>query len=140
MIDRLIPKYPEFLFVGLVIVGSGLFLLTAGRDALIAVWVNKFFDGETDQGLFKASQGAADVIGHTLVVWMFLGVGFLKLGIGFAIATIVRNLRVTGERTVEAYASVHVPGLGASRRSEPWYGRLFTRSRPIEWCKSTSSC
>ena len=127
MIDRLIPKYPGFLIVGLVIIGSGLFLLTTGRDALTTIWVNKFFDGETNQGLFQASQTAADVIGHTLTVWMFLGLSFLKLGIGFAIATIVRNLRATGERTIEAFAAAQVPGVEASRRSEPWYGRLFTR-------------
>jgi len=127
MIDRLIPKYPGFLIVGLVIIGSGLFLLTAGRDALTAVWVIKLFDGEMDQGLFQASQTAADVIGHTLTVWLFLGLSFLKLGIGFAIATIVRNLRATGERTLDAYASAQVPGVEDSRRSEPWYGRLFTR-------------
>ncbi len=47
MIDRLIPKYLAFLAV----VIPGLFLLLAIRDALIAVWVDKFFDGETQEGL-----------------------------------------------------------------------------------------
>ena len=48
MIDRLIPRYPTFLIVGFLIVGASLLLLTAGRDALIVVWVNKIFDGDTD--------------------------------------------------------------------------------------------
>ncbi len=47
MINRLIPKYPTFLIIGIVIVAVGLFMLLASRDALIAVWIDKFFDGET---------------------------------------------------------------------------------------------
>ena len=60
-------------------------------------------------------------------MWLFLGLSFLKLGIGFAIATIVRNLRVTGQRVLNAYRSAGVAGVEASRLGEPWYGRLFTR-------------
>ncbi len=56
MIERLIPKYPTFLMLGFIVVASGLFILTAGRDAVIVVWANKFFDGKTDEGLFEASQ------------------------------------------------------------------------------------
>ena len=51
MIDKLIPKYPALLATGLVIVIAGLFLLLASRDALIAVWVDKFVDGKTQEGL-----------------------------------------------------------------------------------------
>ena len=54
MIQRLIPKYPTFLVLGLVIVASGLLLMTAVRDSLIAVWTNKLIDGETQQGVFQA--------------------------------------------------------------------------------------
>jgi len=127
MIERLIPRYPAFLIIGIVIVASGLFLMTAGRDALIVVWANKLFDGDTDHGLFKASQTADKVIGHTLTVWLFLGLSFLKLGIGFAIATIVRNLRATGRGMLEAYGSAGVEGVEDSRWGEPWFGRVFTR-------------
>ncbi len=127
MIEKLIPRYPTFLIVGLVIVASGLFLLTAGRDAVIAVWVTKFFDGETDQGLFKASQMADRALGHTLTVWFFLGLSFIKLGIGFAIATIVQNLRATGRATLNAYSSAGVGGAPDRLPTEPWYGRWFTK-------------
>ncbi len=72
MIERLIPKYPTFLVLGFIVVASGLFILTAGRDAVIVVWANKFFDGKTDDGLFEASQIADQVLGHTLSVWPFL--------------------------------------------------------------------
>ena len=40
MIERLIPKYPTFLVIGLVIVAVGLFVLLVGRDVLISVWVD----------------------------------------------------------------------------------------------------
>ena len=126
MIERLIPKYPAFLTIGLVFIVSGLFVLMASQDALIAVWVDKFFEGERD-GLFEASQTAEQALGQTLTVWLFLGLAFLKLGIGFAIATIVQNLRATGQNIREAYGSVGVAGAEAFQRAEPWYGRLFTR-------------
>ena len=127
MIDRLVPKYPAFLIIGLLIVVSGLFLMTTARDVLIVVWANKLFDGDTDQTVFRASQTADQVIGHTLTVWLFLGLSFLKLGIGFAIATIVRNLRATGKRALDAYGTAGVAGIDAGRLKEPWFGRHFTK-------------
>lgn len=126
MIDRLIPKYPIFLVVGFLIMGVSLFLLTAGRDALIVVWTNKLFDGDIDS-TFKAAQTADKVIDHTLKVLLFVGLSFIKLGIGFAIATIVRNLRATGQSTLDAYTSAGVAQAEASRFTEPWFGRFFTR-------------
>ena len=129
MINRLIPNYPAFLTIGLLIVVSGLFVLLAGRDILISIWVDKLFDGNTDDGLFKAAQTAEQVIGHTLTIWFFLGLSFIKLGIGFAIATIVQNLRLTGRLSLSSYASA---GLDEAQREldlfeEPWFGRWFTR-------------
>ena len=126
MIDRLIPKYPIFLVVGFLIMGVSLLLLTAGRDALIVVWANKLFDGDLDP-TFKAAQTADKVIDHTLKVLIFVGLSFIKLGIGFAIATIVRNLRDTGRSTLDAYTSAGVAQAEASRFTEPWFGRYFTR-------------
>ena len=127
MIDRLIPKYPTFLVLGLVIVASGLFMMTAARDILIGVWADRLFSGDTDGDLFKATQTADEVIGHTLTVWFFLGLSFLKLGIGFAIATIVRNLRATGQRVEAAYDAAGVSGAQETHWEEPWYGRLFPK-------------
>ena len=129
MIERLIPKYPTFLIIGLVIVVAGVFMLMGGRDVLISVWVDKLFDGETNEGLFKAVQTAEQAIGHTLTVWFFLGLSFIKLGIGFAIATIVRNLRTTGRLSLRAYASAGLTEAQSESDGweEPWFGRLFTK-------------
>lgn len=127
MIERLIPKYPTFLVLGFIVVASGLFILTAGRDAVIVVWANKFFDGKTDEGLFEASQIADQVLGHTLSVWPFFGLSIIMLGIGFAIATIVGHLRATGQSTLDAYSSAGVAGAEEARFQEPWFGRYFTR-------------
>ena len=127
MIERLIPKYPAFLTTGLIIVASGLFLLLAAQDTLITLWVNKWFAGESQQGLFQAAQTAEQAIGHTLTVWFVVGLSFIKLGIGLAIATIVRNLRTTGQLSLDAYSSAGLSA-GVSRRwEEPWFGRVFTR-------------
>ena len=129
LIERLIPKYPTFLVIGLVIVVSGMFLLLGARDVLISVWVDKLFDGESETGLFKAAQTAEQAIGHTLTVWFFLGLSFIKLGIGFAIATIVRNLRTTGRLSLRAYASAGLTEVQpeSEKWEEPWFGRLFTK-------------
>ena len=115
------------MIIGLIIVATGVLLLMSSRDALIAVWANKFFDGETDRGLFQASQIADLALGHTLSLWSFLGLSFLMLGIGFAIATIVQNLRATGRSILDAYASAGLPEADALRTTEPWFGRAFTR-------------
>ena len=127
MIERLIPKYPAFLVTGLLIIVSGLFLLMVGRDALIAIWVNKFFDGDTQGGLFQAAQTAEQAIGHTLTVWFVFGLSFIKLGIGFAIATIVRNLRATGRMSLQAYSAAGLVEADPAGWQEPWFGRVFTR-------------
>ena len=77
--------------------------------------------------IFKAAQTADKVIGHTLKVLLFVGLSFIKLGIGFAIATIVRNLRATGESTLSAYGAAGAVEAEASGFAEPWFGRYFTR-------------
>ena len=115
--------------IGLLIVLSGLFVLLAGRDILISIWIDKLFDGNTSDGLFKAAQTAERAIGHALTIWFFLGLSFIKLGIGFAIATIVQNLRMTGRLSLSSYASA---GLSEAQSEldqfeEPWFGRWFTR-------------
>ena len=127
LINRLIPKYPSLLIIGIVIVAVGLFILLASRDALIAVWVNKFFDSETGDGLFKAAQQADQALGHTLSIWFFFGLSFIMLGIGFAIATIVQNLRITGANYLTAYSSAGVAGTPGEQPTEPWFGRWFPR-------------
>ena len=81
---------------------SGLFVLFAGGDILISIWVDKLFDGNSSDGLFQTAEQA---IGHTLTIWFFLDLSFIKLGIGFSIATIVQNLRRTGRLSLSSYAS-----------------------------------
>ena len=54
---------------------------------------------------------------------------FIELGIGFAIATIVQNLRITGRLSLSSYASA---GLTEAQREldlyeEPLFGRMFTK-------------
>ncbi|MEE9285531.1 MAG: hypothetical protein V3V35_07375 [Dehalococcoidia bacterium] len=127
MIDRLIPRYPLFLILGFLFMVFSLFFLTAGRDAMILVWANKLFDGDAGQSIFKTTQITDGVIGHTLAVWLFVGLGTIMLGIGFAIATIVGHLRATGQATRETYASIGALEPGEVEVEEPWFGRWFTR-------------
>ncbi len=126
-IDSLIPRYPTFLILGLIIVVSGFFLLMGGRDVLISVWNDKLFDGDTGDGLFKAAQTAEQAIGRTLSVWFFLGLCVIQLGIGFAIATIVQNLRATGRLSLTAYSSAGLTEAANPRPQEPWLSRNFPK-------------
>ena len=108
---------------------SGLFVLFAGGDILISIWVDKLFDGNSSDGLFQAAQTAEQAIGHTLTIWFFLDLSFIKLGIGFSIATIVQNLRITGRLSLSSYASA---GLSEAQDEldsyeEPWFSRMFTK-------------
>ena len=127
MIDRLIPRYSLFLVLGFLIMVVALFFLTAGRDAMILVWANKLFDGDTAQTVFKTTKIADGVIGHTVSVLLFVGLGTIMLGIGFAIATIVGHLRATGRAAWEAYAGAGVSEAAEAEIEEPWFGRWFTR-------------
>ena len=127
MIDRLIPRYPTFLILGFLVMVSALFVLTPARDAMIAIWANKLFDGDTDQTIFKTTQITDRVIGNTLSVWVFVGLGLIMLGIGAAIATIVQNLRATDRGTRDAYTSAGVAETAELEGDEPWFGRWFTR-------------
>ena len=127
MIERLIPKYPAFMVIGMAIVAVGLFVVLVSRDVVIALWVDKFFGGESAGELFNTARTADLALAHTLSIWMFLGLSFIMLGIGFAIATIVQNLRVTGARYRGAYFSAGVAGTTEVFPDEPWFGRWFTR-------------
>ena len=49
------------------------------------------------------------------------------VGIGFAIATIIQNLRATGRSILDAYAPAGLPEADALRTTEPWFGQVFTR-------------
>ena len=126
MVDRLVPKYRVFLLLGFGILVFSLFGLVTSADVLIVIWANKFFSGNIDT-TFKAAQIADNVINHTLKVLLFVGLSLIKLGIGFAIATIVQHLRATGRGTLDAYASAGVAEAEASGFEEPWFGRYFTR-------------
>ena len=126
MIERLIPKYPAFMVIGMVIVAVGLFVMLVSRDVVIALWVDKFFGGESAGDLSNTARTADLALAHTQSIWMFLGLSFIMLGIGFAIATIVQNLRVTGARYRAAYYSAGVAGTPEVFPAEPWFGRWFT--------------
>ncbi len=127
MIDRLAPKYPVFLALGFAVMVFSLFFLTAGRDAMILVWANHLFDGDTGDSIFKTTQITDRVIDTTLKTLLFVGLSMIKLGIGFAIFTIVRNIRATGRATLDSYGGAGLAEAEALRFEEPWFGRWFPR-------------
>ena len=65
--------------------------------------LNNEFEWQHDDSIVFGTENVSDVvIGNTLSVLLFVGLSFIILGIGFAIATIVRHLRAAGQATLDA--------------------------------------
>ncbi|MFQ5815079.1 MAG: hypothetical protein ACE5G7_01115 [Candidatus Hydrothermarchaeaceae archaeon] len=121
MLDRAISKYHTFLVLGIFIVASGL-LLGAYREVNQKTLSDEAFAGRTDTELYRASLKTEALLARTVEQWVFVGLAMLKLGIGFAIATIVMNLRDTGTRSREAFNSI---GEKMPVERIPFFARAF---------------
>ncbi len=63
------------------------------------------------------------ILHHVIEQLIFVGLAFLKLGIGFSIATIVLNLRETGTRALESLEKAGV-GNGPLQMRPPWFAKF----------------
>lgn len=121
--ERIIQKYKTFLLLGLIIVlisfGVGLYR-TSNQVTLSQLE----FDGDTSSSDFRAALTTEAVLMRYSEIVPLLGLGFLKLGIGFAIATIVTNIRATGKNARE---SLKKANLNIEELSQPFFSRYFPR-------------
>lgn len=121
--NKLIGKYSAFLLLGIIIVLIS-FVVGAYRTTNQATLSQLEFAGDTTSSTFKTALTTEAVLMRFLEIVPLLGLGFLKLGIGFAIATIVLNLRATGKDT---QASFEKAGIKTVEVSPPFFARNFSR-------------
>lgn len=121
--EGIIRRYKAFLFVGLILVllsfGVGVY-----RTVNQATLSELEFEGDTTSSAFRSSLTTEAVLMRFSEIVPLLGLGFLKLGIGFAIATIVSNLQATGE---SARASLGKAGLKMAEMRLSFLSRNFPR-------------
>ena len=120
---KLIGKYSAFLLLGFIIVLVS-FGVGAYRTANQANLSQLEFDGDTASSRYRAALTTEEVLKRYSEIIPLIGFGFLKLGIGFAIATIVMNLKATGE---SARSSLKKAGQEIPQMRPPFFARNFTR-------------
>ncbi len=106
MMDNLVKRYKEILFFGsfLVLTSLGLGIYRTINEATIQLTVTEI------------------VLSRFLEIVPLLGLGFLKLGIGFAIASIVKRLKDTGEQATKSFEKA---GINGEEIKQPFYARYF---------------
>jgi hypothetical protein len=121
--EKMIEKYDFFLLLGLALVLIGL-IVGVYRTANQAILSQLIFAGDTSSESYRAALTTEAMTLRFLEIIPLFGLGFLKLGIGFAIATIVLNLRATGQ---SARADFKKAGMKLPEFTPPFYGRNFVR-------------
>lgn len=123
MIEKILPKYNLFLAIGILIITSGL-LLGAYRYNNEKTLSAERLSGNTNSDTFGNALATEMILSRTIEQWLFVGLAFLKVGIGFAIAMIVINLRETGAKSREALKSIDekVPVI-----KPPFIARIFPK-------------
>ena len=106
MMNSLFKRHKEILFFGfsLVLVSLGLGIWRTINEAVI-------------QGTIVEI-----VLKRFMEIVPLLGLGFLKLGIGFAIVTIVKNIKATGENATKSFSKA---GLKLDKPKTPWFAKIF---------------
>jgi len=108
LMEKVFSKYKEVLYFGLslVIISLGLGIWRTINEVTIQRPVTEA------------------VLGRFLEIIPLLGLGFLKLGIGFAIVIIVKNIKATGDSAGQSFKKA---GLEIGKPKPPFYARLFPK-------------
>ncbi len=121
--EKMVEKYDFFLLLGLALVLIGL-IVGVYRTANQAILSQLIFAGDTTSASYRTALTTEAMTLRFLEIVPLYGLGFLKLGIGFAIATIVLNLRATGQSAREDFKNA---GMKLPEFTPPFYGRNFIR-------------
>jgi hypothetical protein len=106
--DRIIKSYKSILTLGLIIVIISFFI------GILRMYNQSYLDSIVNEEILRA---------FTEIIPLF-GLGILKLGIGFAIVTIVQNLRATGENATKSFAKT---GMKLPKAKSPSLARIFPK-------------
>lgn len=122
---KMFERYPMFLAIGLAIVVASL-LLMGWRQLNEQTRLAEIFAGRGPPSPSPAYLAAAQLeqaLHHIIEQLIFVGLAFLKLGIGFSIAVIALHLKETGLRSVGYF---HKAGVLSERPAmeEPWFAKF----------------
>ncbi|MHA2361394.1 MAG: hypothetical protein ACXAB6_05650 [Candidatus Thorarchaeota archaeon] len=121
MIDGLIKRYKLFLFLGIIIV---LISFGVGTFRLVNQMTLSGFDGSVLSDPYRVALSNEALLRSYTEIIPLLGLGFLKLGIGFAIASITLRLKETGEN---AGVSLEKVNKKPPEMQTPLFARIFPK-------------
>ncbi|MHA2083403.1 MAG: hypothetical protein ACXABD_06590, partial [Candidatus Thorarchaeota archaeon] len=121
VMDGLIKRYKLFLFLGMLIV---LISFGIGTIRLFNQVTLSGFDGSVLSDSYRAALSNEALLRSYTEIIPLLGLGFLKLGIGFAIASIAMRLKETGEN---AGASLEKVNKKPPEMQPPLFARIFPK-------------
>jgi len=120
MIDGLVKRYRTILMIGMLIVVVSFFV--GVLRLLNQVTLESIVD--TASAAYLSASALEAVLHAYAEIVPLYGLGILKLGIGFAIITIVVNLRTTGENARTSLAKV---SLKPRELKSPLFARIFAK-------------
>ncbi len=123
MLESLIKHYRSILVIGFVIFLLS-FVVGIARTANQATLSQLEFAGDLTSSAYISALTVENVLLRYLEIVPLFGLGVLKLGIGFAIATIVVSLRATGENAVRSLRKAGQKDLDIA---QPFLSRFFPK-------------
>ena len=123
MIDELVKRYRAILTVGMLVVVVSFFVGIWRLLNQVTIEELAGLGDTTSAAYLSASAIEAVLHAYAEIVPLF-GLGILKLGIGFAIVTIVVNLRSTGDSARSSLAKIN---LQPTEVRPPLYARIFAK-------------
>ncbi|MCZ6725255.1 MAG: hypothetical protein O6846_03405, partial [Thaumarchaeota archaeon] len=121
--ESLIKHYRSILVIGFVIFLLS-FVVGIARTANQATLSQLEFAGDLTSSAYISALTVENVLLRYLEIVPLFGLGVLKLGIGFAIATIVVSLRATGENAVRSLRKAGQKDLDIA---QPFLSRFFPK-------------
>ncbi|MHA2045491.1 MAG: hypothetical protein ACW99G_11905 [Candidatus Thorarchaeota archaeon] len=123
MMDELVKRYRAILKVGILLVVVSFFVGIWRLFNQVAIEEFKLL-GDTVSEAYLAVDAIEAVLHAYVEIVPLFGLGILKLGIGFAIATIVITLRSTGENARASLAKIN---LKPPDPESPFFSRVFVK-------------
>ena len=123
LIEKLVKKYRLFLMLGIALVLIS-FVLGVVRTVNEATLTMLVLAGDSISEAFRSAWVIEELLKRYSEIVPLFGLGLLKLGIGFAITTIVVSLKATGET---AGTSLEKANVKPPEMQPPLFARIFPK-------------
>ncbi len=122
---KMFERYPMFFAIGLAIIAVSL-LLMGWRQVNEQTRLAEIFAGRgppSPSSVYLAADRLDLALVHVIEQLIFVGLAFLKLGIGFSIAVIVLHLKETGQKGLSSFRQAGVLA-DLPPMEEPWFTKF----------------